>query len=189
MVQIPRANLAIVYLCPRFRTDLDEEAMPEREALNQVGIHKSSLQACGCSSSSSRFTSFTLQSQQSFVTMHWLFLAGFAPCLLAASSGDDTGSWQSLPGSIYTPPEDWATCKDASWPVSDVGNTLVPQSPDDEVKELLAEIDPERVKYIIEKLVSFGTRHTLSSQNDSTRGIGAARDWIYQEIQSFGGDG
>jgi hypothetical protein len=27
-------------------------------------------------------------------------------------------------------------------------------------------------------LVSFGTRHTLSSQDDPKRGIGAARDWI-----------
>ena len=29
------------------------------------------------------------------------------------------------------------------------------------------------------KLVSFGTRHTLSDQDDPERGIGAARDWIF----------
>lgn len=117
-----------------------------------------------------------------------LVAAGIATAV-TAQSGYDSAQWQSLPGSIYTPPQDaWASCKDASWPISDVGTALVPQSPDDELKEMLAEIDPDRVKYIIQKLVSFGTRHTLSSQNDTKRGIGAARDWILQEMQSFMGD-
>jgi Peptidase family M28 len=31
----------------------------------------------------------------------------------------------------------------------------------------------------------FGTRHTLSSQTDPTRGIGAARDWIFDQLQSY----
>lgn len=117
-----------------------------------------------------------------------LLAAGFATAA-TAQSGYESTQWQSLPGSIYTPPQDaWAKCKDASWPISDVGTALVPQSPDDELKEMLAEIDPDRVKYIIEKLVSFGTRHTLSSQDDPDRGIGAARDWILHEMQSFMGD-
>src|SRR5207248_728337 len=30
---------------------------------------------------------------------------------------------------------------------------------------------------------SFGTRNTLSEQNDPNRGIGAARDWLYAEFQ------
>src|SRR6266581_3941052 len=34
-----------------------------------------------------------------------------------------------------------------------------------------------------DKLVSFGTRNTLSDQNDPNRGIGAARDWLYGEFQ------
>src|SRR4051794_30602164 len=34
-------------------------------------------------------------------------------------------------------------------------------------------------------LVSFGTRHTLSSQTDNKRGIGAARDYIYGEMKKF----
>lgn len=117
-----------------------------------------------------------------------LLATSFATGALA-QSGYGAAEWQSLPGSIYTPPQDaWASCKDASWPISDVGTALTPQEPDDELKEMLAEIDPDRVKYIIEKLVSFGTRHTLSSQNDTERGIGAARDWILQEMQSFMGD-
>ncbi|WP_374526615.1 M28 family peptidase [Sphingopyxis sp.] len=37
--------------------------------------------------------------------------------------------------------------------------------------------DPARLKALVEKLVSFGTRHTLSSSTDPKRGIGAARNW------------
>ncbi|MBR0552233.1 M28 family metallopeptidase [Stakelama marina] len=38
--------------------------------------------------------------------------------------------------------------------------------------------DPARLKATVEKLVSFGTRHTLSSPDDPKRGIGAARKWF-----------
>ena len=50
---------------------------------------------------------------------------------------------------------------------------------------MLAQIDPERVNATITKLVSFGTRHTLSSQTDTVRGIGAARDWLAAEMRSI----
>lgn len=38
------------------------------------------------------------------------------------------------------------------------------------------------MRHIVTTLTNFGTRHTLSMQNSSTRGIGAARDWIYSEM-------
>jgi len=38
------------------------------------------------------------------------------------------------------------------------------------------------IENIIQTLTNFGTRHTLSIQNSSTRGIGAARDWIHHEM-------
>ena len=40
----------------------------------------------------------------------------------------------------------------------------------------------ERLKADVEKLVSFGTRHTLSSATDTKRGIGAARKWAHSEF-------
>ncbi|WP_298396511.1 M28 family peptidase [Sphingobium sp.] len=42
--------------------------------------------------------------------------------------------------------------------------------------------DPARMKGTVEKLVSFGTRHTLSSATDPKRGIGAARRWGAEEF-------
>src|SRR5690349_4764583 len=57
--------------------------------------------------------------------------------------------------------------------------------PRGELKAILREIDARRIEAIVRKLVSFGTRHTLSSQDDPVRGIGAARDWIFGELQRY----
>ena len=47
---------------------------------------------------------------------------------------------------------------------------------------IVREIDARNIEASIRKLVSFGTRNTLSEQNDPKRGIGAARDWLYAEF-------
>ena len=44
-------------------------------------------------------------------------------------------------------------------------------------------ISEARLRTDVEKLVSFGTRHTLSSQTDPKRGIGAARKWAEAEFR------
>ncbi|MFN3423482.1 MAG: M28 family peptidase [Novosphingobium meiothermophilum] len=44
-------------------------------------------------------------------------------------------------------------------------------------------ISEARLRADVEKLVSFGTRHTLSSQTDPKRGIGAARKWAEAEFR------
>ncbi|MDQ3789169.1 MAG: M20/M25/M40 family metallo-hydrolase, partial [Actinomycetota bacterium] len=53
------------------------------------------------------------------------------------------------------------------------------------LRAILREVDPARVEAIVRKLASFGTRHTLSTQDDPARGIGAARDWIFAEMQRY----
>jgi hypothetical protein len=58
------------------------------------------------------------------------------------------------------------------------------QAPDKELRALLREIDPDRIKATILKLVSFGTRNTLSSQTDPVRGIGAATNWVFDQMQA-----
>ena len=58
------------------------------------------------------------------------------------------------------------------------------QPPTRELRALLREIAPARIEATVRKLVSFGTRHTLSVQDDPARGIGAARDWLLAELRS-----
>jgi hypothetical protein len=50
------------------------------------------------------------------------------------------------------------------------------------IANIVREIDARNIEASIRKLVSFGTRNTLSEQNDPKRGIGAARDWLYAEF-------
>src|SRR6201988_2982281 len=50
------------------------------------------------------------------------------------------------------------------------------------IANLVREIDARNIEATIRQLVSFGTRNTLSEQNDPKRGIGAARDWLYAEF-------
>jgi hypothetical protein len=65
------------------------------------------------------------------------------------------------------------------------GAPTSPQRPDRELRRLLRELDPARVQASVARLVGFGTRHTLSSQDDPVRGIGAARDWIFAQLQGI----
>ncbi|HKY30624.1 MAG TPA: M28 family metallopeptidase [Pyrinomonadaceae bacterium] len=51
-----------------------------------------------------------------------------------------------------------------------------------EIARIARDIDARNIERMIRKLVSFGTRNTLSAQDDPVRGIGAARDWIYGEL-------
>jgi len=54
-----------------------------------------------------------------------------------------------------------------------------------QVKKIVEEVSAERIRATIEKLVSFGTRNTMSAQDDPEHGIGAARKWIFAEFQSY----
>lgn len=94
----------------------------------------------------------------------------------------------------YTPSSfnDQQICPPASWPSSsspgvNVGKPLIPQFPNAELQDLLKQVNVTNIENIILKLVSFGTRHTLSSQRDPGRGVGAAREWIEGVMRGYGG--
>ncbi len=61
-------------------------------------------------------------------------------------------------------------------------------NPDPEITSMIKKVSPKNIEMSIRKLVSFGTRNTLSEQDNPTRGIGAARDWIFNEFQSISVD-
>jgi Zn-dependent M28 family amino/carboxypeptidase len=51
-----------------------------------------------------------------------------------------------------------------------------------QIATIVGEIDAINIERTVLKLESFGTRNTLSEQNDPKRGIGAARDWLYSQF-------
>ncbi|MEO6051972.1 MAG: M20/M25/M40 family metallo-hydrolase [Pyrinomonadaceae bacterium] len=55
--------------------------------------------------------------------------------------------------------------------------------PNPEITKMVKEVSAKNIEATIRKLVSFGTRNTLSEQDNPTRGVGAARDWLYSEFQ------
>jgi hypothetical protein len=58
----------------------------------------------------------------------------------------------------------------------------VPRTDNVIIRTITREIDARNIERSIRRLVSFGTRNTLSEQKNPTRGIGAARDWLYAEF-------
>jgi hypothetical protein len=58
-----------------------------------------------------------------------------------------------------------------------------PPSPDVKLRAIVAPVSQAQLRHTIETLVGFGTRHTLSSQTDPKRGIGAALEWARGEFQ------
>mgnify|MGYP003582268184 CR=1 FL=1 len=58
-------------------------------------------------------------------------------------------------------------------------------SEDSEIKKMISEIKAENLEATIHKLVSFGTRHTLSDPKSKTKGIGAAQQWVKAEFDKF----
>jgi putative aminopeptidase FrvX len=75
---------------------------------------------------------------------------------------------QPQPKHVGTPPSD----------------NYTPQKPEFDLRQLLMQIDRNRLQSTVQTLVNFGTRHTASSQTDPNRGIGAATQWVFQQFQA-----
>lgn len=56
---------------------------------------------------------------------------------------------------------------------------------DPRVEKIVSRIDKNRLQSSVARLVSFGTRLTISDPNDPARGIGAARKWLAQEFKAI----
>lgn len=61
--------------------------------------------------------------------------------------------------------------------------TIVQRDP--EIAGMVKEVSADSMRAYVAKMVSFGTRHTLSSTTDKKRGIGAAREWVVQKFTEF----
>lgn len=56
---------------------------------------------------------------------------------------------------------------------------------DPEIEQMVKEVSADSLQSYINTLVSFGTRNTLSTQTDSKKGIGAARNWVLNKFNQF----
>ena len=71
-------------------------------------------------------------------------------------------------------------------------SAIEPGKPDARIAAALRQVSAARIQANIEKLVSFGTRATISAQDPASiaagRGIGAAREWIQAEFERYAKD-
>ncbi|MBI4548798.1 MAG: M20/M25/M40 family metallo-hydrolase [Ignavibacteriae bacterium] len=63
--------------------------------------------------------------------------------------------------------------------------TQPPPPTNPHIENVITEISSANIKATVEKLVSFGTRHSLSDTSSETKGIGAARRWIKSEFERY----
>ena len=61
--------------------------------------------------------------------------------------------------------------------------TIIQRDP--EIEQMVKEVSPDSLQSYIRKMVSYGTRNTLSTQTDPDRGIGAARSWVLSRFNKM----
>jgi hypothetical protein len=91
--------------------------------------------------------------------------------------------------STAAPAQTGASKTIASAPMS---SEPMPMTVDARISTALQQVSAERIRANIEKLVSFGTRATISAQDPGAigagRGVGAAREWIKSEFERYAKD-
>jgi hypothetical protein len=99
------------------------------------------------------------------------------------------GIWLLLAASAGMPAQN----KDKDQDKDKLESTAVaPRAADARISAALQQVSAERIRANIEKLVSFGTRLTISPQDSDSiragRGVGAAREWIKSEFERYSKD-
>lgn len=64
-------------------------------------------------------------------------------------------------------------------------NAQTTVSRDAQIEKMVSEVSKDSLESYIRKMVSYGTRNTLSTQGDTKRGIGAARLWVLSRFNEF----
>ena len=93
----------------------------------------------------------------------------------------------SLAGCVHASVHTGSTASQASVTTSVAPSTIGLQH-DAALAALLGDIDPARMRATDSVLVSFGTRHTMSDTASETRGVGAARRWIFSRLSDVSRD-
>jgi len=98
-------------------------------------------------------------------------------CLCFALVVPTSWAQQETPARVTAP----AVGKSSRRRTAGSGKHVIPAR-NTQIPKIVSQVDPGNIERTIRKLVSFGTRNTLSEQNNPNRGIGAARDWLYGEF-------
>jgi len=71
-------------------------------------------------------------------------------------------------------------------PFAALAQNAAPQpAPDANIQRLVNEVSAKTLEADVRKMVSYGTRHTLSDTQSKKRGIGAARQYVFDEFKKY----
>jgi len=67
----------------------------------------------------------------------------------------------------------------------DEAQSMPIQRIDPKIQKIVADISADKIAEIEKKLEGFGTRNTMSDPNQPNRGVGATRQWIFDQFKSY----
>ncbi len=117
-----------------------------------------------------------------------VILAGFMLLLLACNLGASENAPPTLaPLPTVTPQATLGYAAVQPVEFGEIGLVATPAPPpvDDFISDLLEQVESDRLMANIRSLQDFHTRHTESSQSSPSEGIGAARQYIKNQLQIF----
>ncbi|HET6231038.1 MAG TPA: M28 family metallopeptidase [Longimicrobiaceae bacterium] len=88
----------------------------------------------------------------------------------------------AAPAGAQTPPPARPATRDPNLPPNAPRLGTTPVAAEGALQEIATAPQAARLEHDVRALVGFGTRHTLSDTVSQTRGIGAARRWIFAEF-------
>jgi Zn-dependent M28 family amino/carboxypeptidase len=97
--------------------------------------------------------------------------------VLAGACGTGAPAGPPAPGPVPAPPPA------AAAPLAPLPQGVVPSRENPRIHEIVRAVSAARLESDVRTLVGFHTRHTLSDTLSATRGIGAARRWLFQEFE------
>ncbi len=68
-------------------------------------------------------------------------------------------------------------------PTQTFAQEATPQN--DEISQMVNQLSAKNLEQLVQKMVSFGTRHSLSTTTSKKEGIGAAREWVKSEFEKY----
>jgi hypothetical protein len=92
--------------------------------------------------------------------------------------GSSSTAWSGAPARPFAVVVAFVLCLSAV----DAGQTM-PGGRDPRIERLVTSISTTHLREMLATLVAFGTRSTLSRPDSTSRGIGAARQWIVDELR------
>jgi len=66
-----------------------------------------------------------------------------------------------------------------------IGHTQTIVKRDADIERMVKQVHADSLQFYIKAMVKFGTRSTLSDQQSTSTGIGAARNWVLQQFNRF----